>query len=45
MADDPKSETYSEEETVARREAALKRMLATPHKPHKPAEKKPDKRR
>lgn len=29
-------ETYSEEETVARREAALKRMLATPHKPHKP---------
>ena len=23
---------YSEEETVARREAALKRMLATPHK-------------
>jgi hypothetical protein len=28
-------ETYSEEETVARREAALKRMLATPHKPHK----------
>jgi len=31
MADD----TYSEEETVARREAALKRMLATPHKPQK----------
>ena len=28
-------ETYSEEETVARREAALKRMLSTPHKPHK----------
>ncbi len=28
-------ETYSEEETVARREAALKRMLNTPHKPHK----------
>jgi len=28
-------ETYSEEETVARREAALKRMLQTPHKPHK----------
>jgi len=28
-------ETYSEEETVARREAALKRMQATPHKPHK----------
>jgi hypothetical protein len=27
-------ETYSEEETVRRREAALKRMLSTPHKPH-----------
>ena len=26
-------ETYSEEETERRREAALKRMLATPHKP------------
>ncbi len=33
-------ETYSEEETVARREAALKRMLATPHKPHKAIDKK-----
>ena len=31
MADDP--ETYSEEETERRREAALKRMLTTPHKP------------
>jgi hypothetical protein len=30
------TETYSEAETDARREAALKRMLATPHKPHKP---------
>lgn len=27
--------TYSEAETVARREAALKRAFATPHKPHK----------
>jgi hypothetical protein len=27
---------YSERETVERREAALKRMLATPHQPHKP---------
>ena len=27
-------ETYSEEEAKARAEAALKRMLATPHKPH-----------
>jgi hypothetical protein len=25
---------YTERETVERREAALKRMLATPHKPH-----------
>jgi len=29
-----KIETYTEAETEARREAALKRMLATPHKPH-----------
>lgn len=28
-------ETYSETETEARREAALKRLLATPPKPHK----------
>ena len=28
-------DTYTEAETEARREAALKRMLATPHKPHK----------
>jgi hypothetical protein len=34
MADTPKDETYSEEETVARREAALKVMLNTP-KPRK----------
>lgn len=32
----PKEDTYSEEETVARAEATLKRMLTTPHKPHKP---------
>lgn len=32
---EPRSEdTYSEAETEARREAALKRMFATPHKPH-----------
>jgi len=30
---DQETETYSEEETKARAEAALKRMLATPHKP------------
>ena len=35
---DPKeSDTYSEAETVARREAALRRLLATPPKPHKKA--------
>jgi hypothetical protein len=28
-------ETYTEEEAERRREAALKRMLATPHKLHK----------
>jgi hypothetical protein len=28
-------DAYSEEETIARAEAALKRMLATPHQPHK----------
>jgi hypothetical protein len=39
MADPIKDgDTYSEAETVARREAALKRMLATPHKPHRPKE-------
>jgi hypothetical protein len=31
-----KSDQYSEKETTERREAALKRMLSTPHKPHKP---------
>lgn len=35
-SDEDGSKTYSEAETEARREAALKRMLATPHKPHKP---------
>jgi hypothetical protein len=39
MADPKESETYSEEETVKRREAALKRMLQTPHKPHKDSKK------
>lgn len=32
-------ESYSEEETERRREAALKRMLATPHKPRAKAGK------
>jgi hypothetical protein len=36
MTDAPRDkETYTEAETEARREAALKVMLATPHKPHK----------
>jgi hypothetical protein len=35
MSKSDQEETYSEAETDARREAALKRMLATPHKPHK----------
>jgi len=27
-------EEFSEQETIARAEAAIKRMLATPHQPH-----------
>lgn len=37
MSDDK----LSEAETVKRSEAALKRMLATPHKPHAPLKAKP----
>ena len=29
-----RDETYSKAETVARADAALKRMFATPHQPH-----------
>ena len=39
----PKSspdDTYSEAETVARREAALKRAFSMPHKPQEPIGKK-----
>lgn len=36
----PDPDTYSEAETEARREAALKRMLATPHKPRKASGKR-----
>jgi hypothetical protein len=32
-------ETFSEEETEKRAAAALKRMLQTPHKPHKDSKK------
>jgi hypothetical protein len=39
MTDPNHDETYSEEETDKRREAALKRMLQTPHKPHKDSKK------
>ena len=35
MHESPDDDTYSEAETVARREAALKVAFATPHKPHK----------
>jgi hypothetical protein len=37
---DDKQDEYSEQETFRRREAALKRLLSTPHKPHKPIGKK-----
>ena len=40
MANDPKSETYTEAETAKRAAATLKVMLATPHKPHKEKPKK-----
>jgi len=40
MSDVNPDETYSESETEARREAALKRMFATPHKPHKASGKR-----
>ena len=32
-------DTFSDKETETRREAALKTMFATPHKPHKASKK------
>ena len=39
-ADQEQGDVYSEEETEKRAAAALKRMLQTPHKPHKDSKKK-----
>ena len=36
----PNDEMYSDEETAARREAALKRAFTMPHKPHEPIGKR-----
>jgi hypothetical protein len=36
QANGANDDQYSESETIARAEAALKRMLSTPHQPHKP---------
>ena len=33
-------DTYSEAETVSRREATLRNMFATPHKPQRPIREK-----
>lgn len=37
-------ETYTEAETVARREAVLKNLLSTPHKPQEKIGKRPERR-
>ena len=44
MRPKPSEETYSDAETVERREAALKRMLNTPPKRHEPLKKRRAKR-
>jgi hypothetical protein len=40
----PDEETYSEAETVERREAALSKMLSTPHKPQEKIGRRPERR-
>jgi hypothetical protein len=40
MANETKNPEYGPLEIERRREAALKKMLATPHKPHAPKAKK-----
>jgi hypothetical protein len=40
MTSKSRDDQYSEQETVRRADAALKRMFSTPHKPHKPLGKK-----
>ena len=42
MAKSVQEETYTEAETKVRAEATLKRMLATPHKPHNAAKSNGD---
>jgi hypothetical protein len=39
MTDPQRDEIYSEKETEKRAAEALKRMLQTPHKPHKDSKK------
>jgi hypothetical protein len=37
MADKPPDDTYSDDEAARRRDAVVRRMIATPPKPHKPS--------
>jgi hypothetical protein len=41
LAKTDSDESLTEQEIDARREAGLKKLLATPHKPHKPKAAKP----